>query len=1136
MRSFSRRKPALLHFLAALFLLSTILVGGMPAHPAQAAGERVAYVYGTDPTLTANAFSAMLAGRGISVDLYSDVEAALAVTDFSADQAIIIGDDADLPGGFLSSSHIYNSAKPVLAIGIWGSQFLTLINPIWVSAGGFNAMPAAYAAHVADPTAPIWSLPSQVSQINQTLSLYTQAVPVIAILNPAPIQKSERIVRFPDDPNHYSLMAGDAGGRCYAYWGYRGLPAVMTPSAVNLFLNMLFGDPCAAGTYAVNSALAANAPVMDGVLNYGEWSLTPNLLELDHGWVAVMNDNIRLYLLVDVLESTVDNTNPPPNEFWVSFDTNNDQLISPGLDVNYVVVSLQNLRQQTYVAPAQWDPTLHLTKSSMGRGFDCYTPDNTKVLNINTVMFDCSPHQLWEIAINLQEINATPGGTVHMGLTTVAPIPNFSDQMPNSFEVDFSNLISVHLASIPIPPHDPNANIAFANPPVEITQVVQDVNNTIPLVANKATAGRVSVISTGAISPQPVLEYLYGQIGGMDLPGSPLVQQIKAPLAVNRSNLSDTANFLLPASWIGVADVSFHAEASDFNGHNIASNPQQLVFQSKSRPVYWIIQENNGTADAPDLAAQASIDSYESYIKAVFPVPDVTFVQKPWTAIGALNGATLQNNVNAVAAYYNAISAAYWTAVMQNKPVPYALPDMIFGAGNIGGGLSDPTWGNGAGRAAAGGNATSGTGVVAHEFNHNLDRSSNGTWGRHVSDPATMNDGKGNTVPVNNPKWGCGAAGPDPSWPFNNDDTIHEVGFDTRLPWQNTSGTKTVVPASFPDLMSYCQSGLLPTKWISPYRYRAWLSSSSFPTLLSVGPVNSIYLTGSLNINGSGSLDPAFFAGGMPITPSATGAYRVELSVGSTITVTHAFNVIFQDIEGNSQNTVFFNFVLPDPGGVTTIRLLHGAQVLATLTQAGAPPSGAFTAPGAGALAGTVAVGWTLTPGSQPLAGVRQQLQFSADNGDTWIPVAFNLPGATTTYALDSNLLPKTSQGKLRLLVSDGLNNVAVISPNTFSVGNHAPLADIIAPLNDGFIPAGSQVYLQGQASDVDEASIPDSHFLWTLDGGDTLGVGANQQVVLPNGQHVVTLTVLDGDGATGTASVTVYVNVYRALLPVIWR
>ena len=66
----------------------------------------------------------------------------------------------------------------------------------------------------------------------------------------------------------------------------------------------------------------------------------------------------------------------------------------------------------------------------------------------------------------------------------------------------------------------------------------------------------------------------------------------------------------------------------------------------------------------------------------------------------------------------------------------------------------------------------------------------------------------------------------------------------------------------------------------------------------------------------------------------------------------------------------------------------------------------------------------------------------------------------------------------------------------------------------------------------MDEPTIPDTHFQWTLDGSTTLGVGRNLQVVLPNGQHTLTLTVLDSNGATGSASVTVFVNQHRVMLP----
>ena len=127
--------------------------------------------------------------------------------------------------------------------------------------------------------------------------------------------------------------------------------------------------------------------------------------------------------------------------------------------------------------------------------------------------------------------------------------------------------------------------------------------------------------------------------------------------------------------------------------------------------------------------------------------------------------------------------------------------------------------------------------------------------------------------------------------------------------------------------------------------------------------------------------------------------------------------------------------------------------------------------------------------------------------------------------------------GKLRLIISDGLNNVTVNAPFVYSVGNHPPEVYIQSPLDMGFIPGGTQVILNGDASDIDEGTaLPDSKFLWTLDGVTPLGIGRSVQAVLPNGQHTLVLSALDSQGAIGIMSITVFVNQYRVVLPLISR
>ena len=56
--------------------------------------------------------------------------------------------------------------------------------------------------------------------------------------------------------------------------------------------------------------------------------------------------------------------------------------------------------------------------------------------------------------------------------------------------------------------------------------------------------------------------------------------------------------------------------------------------------------------------------------------------------------------------------------------------------------------------------------------------------------------------------------------------------------------------------------------------------------------------------------------------------------------------------------------------------------------------------------------------------------------------MAANLPGSLTTYALDTGLLPESTQGKLRLWVTDGLNNSESIFERRFQRARSCPAGE----------------------------------------------------------------------------------------------
>jgi len=221
---------------------------------------------------------------------------------------------------------------------------------------------------------------------------------------------------------------------------------------------------------------------------------------------------------------------------------------------------------------------------------------------------------------------------------------------------------------------------------------------------------------------------------------------------------------------------------------------------------------------------------------------------------------------------------------------PFTFPDQIYGFSTEGGGHSDRLVNSGTGYVASGNFGTSGDLTMAHEINHNIDRTIPGTWGRHVTD--------GNDA-ARNDAWGCAATGGDLSW-LPMDDEIAETGFDTRRPWRASGGTDvTVVPDNWPELMSYCRAkaetgvnnmecstfpadmqtfcGQKPFKWTSKYRWANQFPKFFPPSSLAAEglevPVPVYYISGELNMDGSGSLDPVRILAGQPSSDIPPGDY-----------------------------------------------------------------------------------------------------------------------------------------------------------------------------------------------------------------------------------------------------------------------
>ena len=792
-----------------------------------------------------------------------------------------------------------------------------------------------------------------------------------------------------------------------------------------------------------------------------------------------------------------------------------------------------NIRHQFYLGPNSWTGVAPDTYSARAKGFGCFWGDFTFTLvSFNPLRFSCSQHRVWELAIDLAEIGAHPGGTVHMGVRAAGASPAFADDVPTNFTADFSHLINVNLAPSPfftVAPF-PGAVVAFENNGIEITQATQHRDNSLPLVANKDTAARLYAVTGNTIFPESARMYLYGSVGPTDLPGSPLATTHVAPSGgINRNNLNDTTNFSLPLSWT-TGTVDFMAKSVDLLGNKASSALAGRVFSTRYVPTYWIVPLNTGTTGSPVLPPQSEIERQKSYLKAIYPVANVNFVQKSWTAVGVTSEGNAIADLNN---FYNNTVFAWVISVIFTGVAPFTLPDQIYGFLPTGGGLSDPVWVGGAGRVARGFQGTSLEGTMAHEINHNLDRSSTGTWGRHVP-----ND--------------CGAAGPDPSWPYP-DFRINEVGFDTRQPWSTGGSTLTVIPATDPDIMSYCQSGHLPTKWISPYRWSnlfaafspvaAQAAQEALKAAIPQANGDAILISGKLTQDSKGAitgkLNPVLVQPGLLTQNPAQGRFAVRLLDPNGGQITGVmFNAEFIVDPEEPINNVFFNFTLPLPAGVPLP--LNVADIVLVDTTTGATLdtihvpaqtlSVSVTAPAAGATwSGTQTIQWTATNAAADTFNI----VFSHDNGATWDSVATGLAGVTS-YAVDTTTLPNTTAGIFRVVGTDGFHTAQGDS-GAITISNILlPTVELISPTVGQVVQTGTPVHLVGDASDVIDGVLPDDHLVWR-EGSTVLATGRDASVTLLPGWHTLILTASNSHGGSSDASVMVFVG-YQAHLPLILK
>ena len=871
--------------------------------------------------------------------------------------------------------------------------------------------------------------------------------------------------------------------------------------------------------FSLTAGFADPPPGLDGTLLYGEWDVR-HKVSFAKGFLTARSDETRLYLLLDMLADT-GNDNLGDDNFWLSFDIWNNQRIDAGWDLNFRLDSSGDLILDEYSGPNSFLPANSTyLRSAYGAGYGCFFLDGSLGLTFTGFIpkFSCNRHRVWEIGIDLATIGAEPGDVVRLGVRTLSQTPAFSEDNPAGFPADFSELGAITLAPSGLRPNPPAGTLTGIGAngfEVEVTQAIQDVNNSLHLVADKDTVVRVYP----EVQDEALLRvFLFGQKDGHDLPGSPLVALATIPPAIGRSALSHTANFALPASWTTAGLTELTAIAENLDGQNPQAVQEAVIFYERRVPEIWVFPFNEGSANSPNIPTNADMVDQEQVLARLFPTPSVTFVHRPWTEIGTtgvISFSTMKKELN-----------DYWRALAQARALSgdsSAMPDLLFGfkvsSDPKAVGTSDPVYSGGKGRVVVGqadGRDFNSTTMV-HEVNHDLDRSRAGTWGRHVADPDD----------VESKSWGCGAEGPDLSWPYTGNDSIQEVGFDTTRPWDDGGGGRdTVVPASRDDYMSYCWTDRRPIQWISPYRWQAMFTKftpvSPDAAMTTTETVASLYyISGQLNISGTGSLDPIQVLPGIASTDVVTGDYSIEVqNVSQVVLLAMDFTAVFTDPEGVPLDTVYFSYQIPAQENAARILLKHNGLVLDSIEASANPPTVTVTAPAGGeSWSGQETISWLA--GDDDSDPLHFSIFYSPDEGGNWYPVAGNLTG--NEYIVDVNRLPGGQGGKIQLVASDGFHTVQVQSSGTFTVPYPAPLTTIHTPADGQSFIANQWINLSGSASDLAGSAADTFTYTWTIEG-QVVDVGPAANILLEAGDYLITLTAYDSLGNFGESTVTVSV------------
>lgn len=234
--------------------------------------------------------------------------------------------------------------------------------------------------------------------------------------------------------------------------------------------------------------------------------------------------------------------------------------------------------------------------------------------------------------------------------------------------------------------------------------------------------------------------------------------------------------------------------------------------------------------------------------------------------------------------------------------------------------------------------------------------------------------------------------------------------------------------------------------WISlaTYAYLRDELAKPFSDPAVVGVRGTVYSAGSANLSTWYRLE-----GNIDLPLDNPGEYRLRYldADGNTLAET-GFDLSFAappDAGVGELDHASFAYRIPEVAGTRAIALLHGETELGRREFSANAPTVAVTYPNGGEdllIGDEVTATWTAADDDGD--SLRYVVALSADDGNTWIPLATDLAATEFTFEIPENLL--SDQVLFKVMASDGVNTTEDVSDATFAFRRNLNTAGCFGP------------------------------------------------------------------------------------------